>query len=111
MATETEHLNQAQHNRKLLNEIDHEKFPDWAATVAFYTAVHLVQALLKKSGDNCNSHSSRNKRLRQKHPSVWKLYQPLYSYSRLARYWCMKLKHDDVPYVIRRLNKIERAVQ
>jgi hypothetical protein len=111
MATESEHLKQAQHNRKFLNEIDHEKFPDWAATVAFYTAVHLVRSLLKRSGENCNSHSSRNKKLRHKYPNVWKLYQPLYSYSRLARYWCMRVKPGDVPYIVRRLNKVEREVQ
>ena len=67
MATENEHLKQAQHNRKFLDAIDHE--------------------------------------------NVWKLYQPLYSYSRLTRYWCMRVKPDDVPYITRRLNKIERKVR
>lgn len=110
MATESDHLRQAQHNQSFLNSIDATKYPDWATTVAFYTAVHLAQALLKRSGDNCSSHTSRNRTLRKKFPGVWKLYQPLYSYSRLARYWCMKVKSADIPYITRRLGKIEREI-
>ena len=110
MATESDHLRQAQHNHEFLNAIEQARFPDWAATVAFYTAVHLVQALLKRHGENCSSHNSRNRKLRQKFPAVWKLYQPLYTYSRLARYWCMKVKATDIPYLVRRLGKIEREV-
>lgn len=111
MATESDHLRQAQHNQRFLNSIDCAQYPDWAATVAFYTAVHLAQALIKHGGDSCNSHKSRNNKLRKKYPAVWKLYQPLYSYSRLARYWCMKVKASDIPYLTRRLGKVEREVQ
>jgi hypothetical protein len=111
MATESDHLKQAQHNEKFLNSIDATQFPDWAATVAFYTAVHLVQALLKHAGENCHSHNSRNRKVRQHFPAIWKIYQPLYTYSRLARYWCMKVKPGDIAYIKRRLGKVERAVQ
>ena len=111
MATESDHLKQADHNQRFLGEIDSNKFPDWAATVAFYTAVHLAQALLKRGGDTCNSHTTRNRKLRSKYPAIWKLYQPLYSYSRLARYWCMKVKPADIPYLTRRLAKVDREVK
>ena len=110
MATENEHERQADHNQKFLDDLDPTKYPDWAATVAFYIAVHRVQALLRVSGDRCKSHQKRNNILRAKFPSVWKHYQPLYSFSRLARYWCMRVQPDHVPYIRRRLGKVEQAI-
>src|SRR5687767_12154395 len=111
MATEKEHLRQAEHNQQLLDVIDSNRFPDWATTVAFYKAVHLVQAMFQMTGDSCGSHVMRNGVLRAKFPEVWKMYQPLYSFSRLARYWCMKVKPDHVGYILRRLAKLESAVE
>jgi hypothetical protein len=111
MATDSEHQRQARHNREFLDGIDSKKFPDWVAVVAFYTAVHLVQALFSLSGDRCRSHRQRNELLRQKFPAIWKHYHPLYSFSRLARYWCMKVVPDQVPYVVRRLGRLEREIE
>jgi hypothetical protein len=110
MATDKEHLRQAQHNQELLDTIDRERFPDWAATVAFYKAVHLVQALFHTTHDSCGSHSKRNGILREKFPEIWKQYQPLYTFSRLGRYWCMRVKTEHVQYILRRLGRVEAEV-
>jgi hypothetical protein len=111
MATEHEHRRQADHNQAFLDSIDAARFPDWTTTAAFYKAVHLVQALFAASGHQCRSHSSRNKLLRLKFATVWKQYHPLYSFSRLARYWCFRVKPEHVRHVIRRLGRIERAIK
>lgn len=43
------HANLARHNVSALNEFDAngmlDRFPDWAATMAFYVAVHAVEAV------------------------------------------------------------------
>jgi hypothetical protein len=110
MATEKEHLRQAEHNQRFLDSIDGTQFPDWTATVAFYKAVHLVQALFHLTGDSCGSHSGRNGILKGKYPHLWKQYHPLYSFSRLARYWCMKVKPEHAEQVRKRLAKFEREI-
>lgn len=110
MATDKEHRRQAEHNQKFLESIDQSEFPDWLSTVAFYKAVHLVQALLTASGRNAKSHKSRNRILKTTWPAVWKEYHPLYSFSRLARYWCFRVKPEHIPFVMRRLGRVERAI-
>jgi hypothetical protein len=111
MATDKEHQRQAAHNQELLDVLDRQRFPDWATTIAFYKAVHLVQAFFHVTGDSCGSHTARNGILKSKYPEIWRHYHPLYSFSRLARYWCLKVKPDHVEYVIRRLNKLEREIE
>lgn len=47
MATEQEHLRQAEHNEQFLTTFDLPITPylDWAATVIFYAALHYIRAL------------------------------------------------------------------
>jgi hypothetical protein len=111
MATAEDHKLQAEHNRRFLETIDREGFPDWAATVIFYTALHLVQMLFRTKGDVGGSHYRRNATLRRQYLSVWREYQPLYTFSRLSRYQCMEMKSEYVPYLERRLDRVERAIE
>lgn len=113
MATEAEHRKQADHNQACLDSIDKTRFPDWAATVAFYKAVHLVEMLLAKRnlGYRGGSHTRRNNILKKDYPAVWRDYRPLYAFSRVARYWCLKVKPDDYSYIARRLDRVERTVE
>jgi len=61
--------------------------PEWVATVAFYKAVHIVEAVFKhEDGSDSIDHGERNQRLRQDHPDIWKLYAPLWMASKIARY-------------------------
>ena len=86
MATEKQHLAKARHNQRMLETVD-PQFPDWIATVAFYAAVHLVEAgFIRQGGSNSNKHSERNRRLKQHFPGVWRKFQPLWNLSKVARY-------------------------
>lgn len=112
MATETEHRQQAQRNQDFLDSIDAAKFPEWAVTVAFYKAVHLVELLLAKKslGHLSGYHSQRNNLLKRRYPGLWKDYGPLYRFSRVARYWCLHVEPRHVPPIIKRLERAERTV-
>src|SRR3990172_3305456 len=110
MATAQDHLNQANHNRDFLASIDISRFPDWIATVMFYTAVHRAQQLFCIRGGTGGAHTKRNDSLRTLYPKVWREYHKLYSYSRLARYRCMESKPEHVPHLEKRLRRVEAAI-
>ncbi len=110
MATEGEHQNKADHNRVFLATIDSTRFPDWVVTVFFYRAVHLVEVLLVRNGHYGGSHIRRNNVLKRHFPNVWRDYRPLYSYSRIARYWCVTFDQAVLPYIERRLHRVERTI-
>lgn len=111
MATAQDHLEQANHNRAFYATIDGAQFPDWAATVMFYTAVHMTQRLFCIHGGRGGSHTRRNRTLREQYPRVWREYHKLYSYSRLARYRCMRSRAEDVEFLERRLRKVEAEIE
>jgi hypothetical protein len=88
MAMSQDHINQWKHNRAFIATID-PGFPDWAVTAAFYTAVHAVDALLKKDEvSGIVSHEARNRTLMNtnKYARIWRLYRPLYALSQVVRY-------------------------
>jgi len=46
-----QHFRQAQHNVEFLESFyETYKFNDWAITVSFYTAVHIIEAVIAKKG-------------------------------------------------------------
>lgn len=110
MAMASDHRKQAEHNEYFLETLDKERFPDWAATVIFYAAVHRVQMLFETQGGSGGSHFRRNASLRKQYLNVWKEYQPLYTFSRLSRYRCMKTKPEHVPYLERRYRRVVAAI-
>lgn len=110
MATAAEHEKQAEHNEQFLATIDNARFPDWATTVIFYAAVHQAQMLIESQGGKGGNHHNRNKTLRTQYLSVWKHYMPIYEFSRLARYRCMRIKPEHVPYVERRYRRLVEAI-
>jgi hypothetical protein len=60
-------------------------------TVAFYTAIHAVEALFfKDSIPHGGSHDDRNRLLktRARYASIWKAFRPLYEASIVSRYDC-----------------------
>lgn len=111
MATESEHKRQAEHNQEFLSTIDPNRFPDWIATVAFYTAVHLVEQLFAhESRPAGGSHLNSNSTLKRDYPELWKEYRPLYAFSRMGRYWCMAVDPVHVSYVKWRLGRVEQII-
>lgn len=97
------HLYQAQHNESLLAELKASLcYKDWLVTVAFYTAIHYVEAYFFKDPaiihtentiptypDGTRRHSPhiwRMKILQQKNKKVWRGFRSLYNESNVARY-------------------------
>lgn len=111
MATPQQHQTQADHNQSFFETIDTSTFPDWAATVAFYKAVHLVEKLFRQRGQRSGNHTRRNNILKTQYLPIWRNYKALYSFSRLARYWCMQVTAEHVRLIVRRLQKVEAEIR
>lgn len=118
----TAHLLKAKRNKKILSKylmqiID--KCPDWVAVVAFYTALHFVEAFLKRNhGINFKRHEERHTFMSEHVREIYPAYYRLYDLGFKARYKSIKdapnfddadsaVKYDlaDVEkFVIERLN-------
>ena len=58
----------------------------WAATVAFYAALHLVDRLAARINLHPGNHTERNSFVTGHHRPIWAAYNTLYGASRIARY-------------------------
>ena len=70
----------------LLDSGDH---PEWVATVAFYTALQIVEAaIVAVEGQSSSGHKERHEMLKRerKYKSIWEHYRPLFTASLVARY-------------------------
>jgi hypothetical protein len=92
MAAFQSHVNIVRQNTILLNGLlvpAVQQHPDWVATVAFYTALHMVEAMFYydlPAKHICNHHDRQKELLSPRYQHIWRDYRPLYSMSRLARY-------------------------
>ena len=88
MPNSKQHREQASHNTAFLAAIDVQRFPDWAAVVAFYAAVHLVERLRAKVGEHSINHIDRLAFLRRPayRNTLFKAFHVLYNASLIARY-------------------------
>ena len=90
MPTKEAHLQLAQHNQMvithLLPEID--KFSDWISTIAFYKALHIVEAIFAKDGFHGANHENRDKYLKRnnRYTNIYRHYHQLWCISMMARY-------------------------
>lgn len=102
MASFDEHINQAKSNLKFLTETNSRKNVhwDWQVTVAFYSALHIVNAhLAQAAGLHYRTHEDVKNALNPNRPmSITKVNEEIYlcyvkleGLSRRARYLC----HDD----------------
>lgn len=87
------HLQIADRNQLVLDylRVRIDDFPEWVAVLAFYKAVHLVEAVLAvQDKHHSHSHESRELKLKsdQKYSNIWKHYRPLWAASVIARYHC-----------------------
>lgn len=90
MASVEQHLDMAAGNRRALKVMlprinDH---PEWVITMAFYTAVHFVEASRANRGAHSSSHADRNAYVKTEISlrSIKTLYDKLYTASLVARY-------------------------
>lgn len=90
MAAEADHIALANRNHDtllfLLSKV--EQYSEWVAIVAFYKAVHVVEAVFAHDlQKHSSSHAIREGWLLQsKYKSIWKSYYHLSNASRIARY-------------------------
>jgi hypothetical protein len=88
------HLLKAERNKKflfefLLNAI--EVCPDWASVLAFYSALHFMEAFLKKTHNlDFEHHEERHKFLSRVMPEIFDAYYRLYDLGFTSRYKSIK---------------------
>jgi hypothetical protein len=87
------HIDQARSNALFLSTLDPRttQHPDWAITIAFYTAVHLVDACLDGHSIHPNSHTERRDAVAMHLGLIRAHYVALYSESRRTRYLCQNV--------------------
>jgi len=88
------HVDKAKHNEKHLNDVLKQVslYPDWVVAVAFYVAVHYVEAYFTSTGlPEDQRHNVRNQVLSASSDSrlrkIRGRYMALYNRSRFARYF------------------------
>jgi hypothetical protein len=110
------HLRQAAHNEALIEFLDGTVYPDWIATITFYTGLHYVQAYLlsKKPPENPQKHADRAAAI-DSDPFLDDIrddYRELYDVSIAARYYGVKPSNDELrKEVAPALAKIKRHLR
>lgn len=97
MATEKEHIRKATYNEKFYKEIV-ERYPDWAVTGLFYSALHLVEAFLAKKNIHPEDHKTRLSlvaKVKELKP-LFSQYRALYDCSVNARYRMYNFSSEEV---------------
>ena len=87
MPSASKHETKAASNRRFLDGFrDTTTAADWAAVVAFYTAVHLVERIRALENDHSRDHRHRNEYILRNHRTIHADFHGLYNVSLLARY-------------------------
>jgi hypothetical protein len=117
MPSADQHRNKAERNRRFLDSISCDDYPEWVVVAAFYTAVHLVERVRAANGDgDSTSHEDRLDYVQHSLPAdIHTAYHILLNVSMLARYQSMadfyrQFQAEDVTTEIvgNRLARIER---
>jgi hypothetical protein len=108
--TSGEHLAWAQQNEEAFKKF-RAKWPDWAMTALFYAAVHEVQAFLIDNNHRPETHTARNRLVKQYWgPTIYPPYDTLQQRSRDARYNCIMPSEDDLNRAVLTLAKLRAAI-
>jgi hypothetical protein len=94
MPSKDAHLSAARENQRVIEYLCQkvDEFPGWVATVAFYKALHVIEALFAVDGTGVDGHTDkheqRNTLLKKtrRYQQLWKFYRPLFQASLVARY-------------------------
>ncbi len=114
MPNKETHLEQYQHNKDFLENgiSDKNKFADWAVTVTFYCAVHIVEAALANINIHSKNHNDRGKKIENlRCPRLKTYYKDLYSRSITSRYNCILQTSEDVKYALKDLKAIREMIE
>ncbi|VTT98946.1 Uncharacterized protein OS=Bacillus cereus Rock3-42 GN=bcere0021_34850 PE=4 SV=1 [Gemmataceae bacterium] len=96
MPNPSQHQTKARNNRLFLASFDSNTYPDWAAVVAFYTAVHLIEQLRAMDGVDSTSHQDRLQYVQANHRTIHYEFHELYNTSKLARYEANAVFHGQI---------------
>lgn len=90
MSAEKDHIALANINHEALEHLlpEYQRFPEWLATIAFYKAVQVAEAVFATSGSwHSANHGERDSTLKmERFKELQRDYAPLYRASRIARY-------------------------
>ena len=94
MPSEPEHIQLAVHNIEVIDYLlAKAEFCDWTATVTFYTALHIVEAVFFHDQQHTNQRHGQNHENREKilkgirsYQNIYRHYRPLQATSVVARY-------------------------
>ena len=87
MPSRDQHLAKADANRALLESVAVARSsPEWAITIAFYQAVHVVEAWAALRSQHHRSHRRRSETVNRELSPISEDYAELYEASRTARY-------------------------
>lgn len=89
MPNSQQHRDKASHNRSFLDTIAVDQYPDWAAVVAFYTAVHLVERLTRlpnAADQHSTDHQDRLQFVQRHHRPIHTAFHELWNAALIARY-------------------------
>ena len=91
MPSADQHRGKAERNRRFLDSIAVNDFPEWVVVAAFYTAVHHIERLRAAAGDgDSTSHEDRLNYVQHNLPAaIHSAYHILQNVSMLARYQSM----------------------
>lgn len=104
------HLRQSADNETFMAAIAGTS-SQWEAVVAFYAAVHWVEALASSNGCNFSSHYDRNQYVLKDMGVLYAKYIALYQLSRRARYECYQVTATELTKAQNALAEIRRYVQ
>lgn len=116
MPSDRLHSRQAEHNRKVMATLDGQlsACEDWLTTMAFYTALHLIEARLACRGRHLFTHLDRDDWVARDgdfRGTVSYCYFELKNQSERARYKCVPITRDEWLREIRpALENLERAL-
>jgi hypothetical protein len=96
MPNQSQHQNKAKNNRQFLDSFDWNAHPDWAAVVAFYTAVHLIERLRALDGHDSENHQDRLQYVQANHRAIHYEFHELLNASKLARYEANSVFHNQL---------------
>lgn len=92
MPTSAAHIKAAEANQQAIDYLllGGDAYTPWIVTIAFYKALHMIEAVLAEQNPPCHSvdHTARNDLLKKtrKYHQLWIHYSPLYQASLVARY-------------------------
>jgi len=92
MPSDSEHLAVAERNQELINHLlpEIKRFGEWITVIAFYRALHIVEAVFFRDHPNKHGHNHEGRenilKKTKRYQHIYKNYRVLWAASTVARY-------------------------